>query len=211
MPNFQRLISAIDALLEFLQAHNGKNLDNDGKDELQRLDAAFEAARKPTELTLPRLQEYGGEYGFSRFRIRERFQIIVVPDWLQAMRCLREAAQASIVTDPPLLANGGREVEGGKKKTAAMKLEDTAKAPISRCHEKAYRNFEWAMQQDPTLKGDADVYYYLKEKMDDGDALPTLASFKKYLRIARGFYDTRIHNPRSARATGPSIVSPNQI
>jgi hypothetical protein len=88
----------------------------------------------------------------------------------------------------------------------------SGKGQLKPSREKAYRLFCWAMEQEPTLKTDLDVYNWLHERSDLPDELPCFATWSKYLREARAYHQDHKHTPRRAKkATGKSVVRNDQI
>jgi DNA-binding NtrC family response regulator len=81
------------------------------------------------------------------------------------------------------------------------------KLPLSR--ERAYRAYLDAIRREPALAGgtDAEVFRWLKRDADGGEGLPAgCATFQRYLREARAFYDDRRNTPRAGRPLGRSVV-----
>lgn len=89
---------------------------------------------------------------------------------------------------------------------------ESVKEQLKPSREKAYRLFQWAMEQKPDLKTDRDVYDWLNEYPDLPDELPTFATWCKYLREARAFHKDHKHTPRTTKVvSGKSVVRRDRI
>jgi hypothetical protein len=86
-------------------------------------------------------------------------------------------------------------------------------ANLSPSRMKAYQQYRWAVEQNAELNGATDrkVYDWLAEHLDDGEQLPSFATWDRYVRKARAAENTRKNTPRRRRQTGRSIVRPDEI
>lgn len=109
---------------------------------------------------------------------------------------VRQPANADAV---PPKANGASEQGKG--------------ASLARSRQKAYGQYLDAVRRNPELDNATDrkVYDAVKESLDTGEALPTLATWSKYLRDARKHYDAHKHEPRAGRQHGMSVAQRDQI
>src|SRR5262249_3488292 len=89
---------------------------------------------------------------------------------------------------------------------------ESAEETLKPSREKAYRLFQWAMEQNPSLKTDKEVYDWLLERSDLPEELPNFGSWSKYLRDARAYYSDHKHTPRTTnKVSGKSVVRRDQI
>jgi hypothetical protein len=155
--------------------------------------------------SLPAIRDKCAGLG-RRFRLGPRLGRdlwrVAVEHELTAVR-RRWSPSSAVAADP-----GGPKGEEGEEDN--RKGSERSKLPPAR--EKAYQQFQWAVQQDAALEGatDRDVYEWLKEKLDEDDKLPSFASWSKYVRDARKIQGVSKHTSRAGR-TGRSIVTPDQI
>ena len=122
--------------------------------------------------------------------------------------CIEGALKAAldtsfpVKTPPPAPASADCQEDGsggGEKKLKASR-------------EKAYRLFLWAMEQNPSLKRDQDVYDWLNERPELPDDLPNFDTWSKYLREARDYHDDHKRTPRITKEVrGKSVVHRDRI
>ncbi len=234
------LIAAIDALTGFASAHQGMPLTPELVRELERLDATFAAHVLEAGLSLPNVPAptYGGVrlFGGSRLRLVEIWLGADHPDneggpqyadylflpsvWEDEMRILRARAElkkgdgVSITHD-----RGGMGQARPAMGTAAAREERIQKmAPAFR---RASFAFEYAESKAGKRLKDREAYDLLKEEGipdDKGDLgeltdyqLPAFDTWTRQLRAARSALGEQKHTARAQRATGKSIVRPDQI
>jgi hypothetical protein len=109
---------------------------------------------------------------------------------------------------------GGEETAGQVEGDATNQdgAEEQGEGNLKPSREKAYRLFEWAMGQNPSLKTDREVYDWLSSRSELPDELPSFDSWSKYLRDARDYYDDHKHTPKTTKtAGGKSVVRRDQI
>jgi hypothetical protein len=99
--------------------------------------------------------------------------------------------------------SGGSEGDG-QHRAAGRELSPT--------REKAYRQYRCvvdssALGPNPT---DREVYGWL-DRHNDGDEMPSLDSWQRYLGDARYYYGTQKRKPRRGRPHGKSIVRANEV
>lgn len=104
-----------------------------------------------------------------------------------------------------------------EKAEERLRLLEEAKQPaavdsggLTCANEKAYRSYEWAAEQDPTLKTDRQVHDWLTEHGFEGYELPSFETWARQVRAGRGAYGTQKNHPRAGR-TGRSIVKHDEI
>jgi hypothetical protein len=84
--------------------------------------------------------------------------------------------------------------------------------PLRQSRENAYRQFLWAMEQNPGLTTDPKVYDWLKDHADSFEKLPMFNTWSRYLREARTYHQDHKHTPQIAKvASGKSVVRSQQI
>jgi hypothetical protein len=109
----------------------------------------------------------------------------------------------------------GERAEGTGADSAQAKSEQPERidATVSPSRLKAYQQYTWAIKQNPALDGgtDREVYDWLSEHLDDGEQLPTFATWGRYVRKARTAHGTGKNTSRRGRQTGRSIVHPDEI
>jgi hypothetical protein len=106
-----------------------------------------------------------------------------------------------------LLRNQKRSPPEQAAGISGQRTEKQSKLSPSR--EKAYSQYTDAVRYHSTEmenETDAVVYEWVKEHVEQGEGLPTLATWSKYLREARNHYQTPKHSPRRGRETGKSVV-----
>lgn len=121
--------------------------------------------------------------------------------------------------DPEIIQQAMRKAEGGDLvfKAGDENAEkggdgEHAEEPLRPSREKAYRLFQWAMEQNPNLKTDRDVYDWLNERTDVPEELPNFPTWSKYLRESRAHHGDHKHTPRTKkRPSGKSVVLRDQI
>jgi hypothetical protein len=113
---------------------------------------------------------------------------------------------------------GGAE-EGGKDDgdrgapAEEERTTGTSETDLPPSRQKAYSQYQWAIRTNAELSGAGDraVYDWLTEHSEEGEQLPSFASWTRYLRDARAAIGTSKHTPRHGRETGRSIVRPSDI
>jgi two-component system NtrC family response regulator len=178
-----------------------------------------------TTITLPSLRERGEDV----LLLAELFltQTAAAVRWparslhtLARQRLLRHCWPGNVrelqgVIRRAVLACEGAEVgpEHLTIEVAPVPAEDGVDRRLPLSRERAYRVFLDALQREPALadRTDAEVFRWLKaDACGEDDGLPTsCATFQRYLREARAYYDTHKHTPRTGRLTGRSIVRAN--
>src|SRR5262245_47011909 len=157
------LVSAIDALVLFVKNNAYQDLDQAGVDELSRLDAQVFAWCQLAGVPIPEIAPSGSMSSrpFGHTRIPSggvlcawdqegqehpgAIHVYPTRNWEQAMLGLRLwAAQRS---------DGSPGTRGSEEW-------------LKPSREKAYRLFQWAMEQNPNLKTDQEVYDWLNERSD---------------------------------------------
>lgn len=79
------------------------------------------------------------------------------------------------------------------------------------CDQKAFSQYQHAVEQEPTLTSDDAAYDWLVDDgKDDGIQLPRRDSWKRMLGRARAFYDQRKNGPRIGNETR-SVVSAKRL
>jgi hypothetical protein len=123
-------------------------------------------------------------------------------DWADSCR-----AAAGLILEQCAAEQGGAGQAEGDSESAEGSLKPS--------REKAYRLFQWAMEQNPDLKTDREVYDWLQDRPDfpkEFEELPSFQSWAKYLRDARAHYGDHKHTPRRNKAiSGKSVVHRDQI
>jgi hypothetical protein len=92
--------------------------------------------------------------------------------------------------------------------------QSRAVAKLAPSRMKAYGQYLDAMVKNPTeLNGATDrvVYDWLKRHLEEDETLPTFATWSRYVRDAREFYETQKNLPRAGRLPGKSVVREDQI
>lgn len=99
--------------------------------------------------------------------------------------------------------------EGGQ----AEEAEGIAARSLSPSRQKAFSQYLWAVQQNAELNGatEEQVYVWLTQHLDDGEQLPSFATWARYVREGRAETNARKNTPRRGRQTGRSIVRPDEI
>lgn len=96
---------------------------------------------------------------------------------------------------------GGGETKRSGRKTCGVRL----------CDRKALSQFRHAMEQEPTLKTDDEVYDWLIEEFRaDNVQLPRRDTWKRYLRCARASCGEQKNGPRMGNETR-SVVSAKRL
>lgn len=79
-------------------------------------------------------------------------------------------------------------------------------------HQRAYLEFQRAMDQNPSMKTDRDVYDWLVRHSDSSEELPKFNTWHRYLRAARDHYNDHKRTPRKSKTpSGKSVVRQDEI
>jgi DNA-binding NtrC family response regulator len=96
-----------------------------------------------------------------------------------------------------------------------MTAEEPSERRLPPSRLKAYQLFQWALEQAPELgdAADAVVFRWLQEDPRvAGEGLPDRsATFERYLRDARAYYNDHKNTPRHARSYGSSVVPATRV
>jgi len=130
-----------------------------------------------------------------------------VEAWLKDVEeALNKPGDEQVSDESPTAEADEQQPSSGGKAPATPKL-----APS---HEIAFRQYLDAVEKNPTqLNGatDREVYDWLGNHVEAGEELPSFATWSRYLRKARDFYDAQKNTPRAGRAPGKSVVRQDQI
>jgi hypothetical protein len=203
---FDELISAIEALRTFALTHkDAMGTVGRGK-ELEELDAQLWARCQTCKLSMPDFQPPRGEHfhSFGSSKLPYYTSRKGEGSWEMHLRPTHNWGQA---------LNGLRAAAEAHKAMATEGTEGASRPSLSPSRQKAYSQYLHAIQQDTALAGatDRDVYDWLENNLDDGEDLPTFATWGKYVREARSAAGENKNRPRAGRDTGRSIVRPDQI
>lgn len=127
----------------------------------------------------------------------------------------------SVLPRQPKSDTGGQDSEpsGESNSTPTTKAAvDEATQPkaetsttLRPCDQKAYSQYQHAIEQDPTLSTDDEVYDSVSEDANvDGLPLPRRDSWKRFLGRARAYHDQRKNGPRIGNETR-SVVSAKRL
>jgi hypothetical protein len=107
------------------------------------------------------------------------------------------------------LAAGGGAMSKGKAKKGARPDEAGPLDALAPSRKKAYSQYLWALNENASLEGgtDQEVYDFVRDHLlEEGEKLPTFASWGKYLREARAAVGAGKNSPRAGRNPGRSII-----
>jgi hypothetical protein len=164
-----------------------------------------------------------GQASAKSFRDIERYRHAVVEScnraFTEAIRICaaaeeeekkRSASPNTPKGNPPADVTGTGAGNEPKGATAEPNAADP-KLPPSR--HRAYAQYLDAIRRNTALTdaSDQDVYAWLQDYLDEGEKLPTFATWSKYVREARKATGTNKNHVRAGRDTGKSIVRPDQI
>jgi hypothetical protein len=139
-------------------------------------------------------------------------------------RLVEECLSAGTLAGPVSLSSAGcgqaesipgeGEGAGNPEETIGPASPDVTERPkLTPSREKAIRQYNDAVDKNPAqLNGatDLEVYDWLKEHAE-GEQLPSFATWARYLREARDYYDAHKYTPKAGRSTGKSVVRRDQV
>ncbi len=88
------------------------------------------------------------------------------------------------------------------------------KRPLRKTAQEAYAQCTDAMNRNPELRYDKEVYAWLEKNLDEHDdpyKLPKLETWLRYVGMARKYYGRQKATPRAGRERGKSIVKESDI
>ncbi len=85
--------------------------------------------------------------------------------------------------------------------------------PLSRSRQNAWGWYQWARQQNPALAGatDAEVFAWLRPRVEERDLPDNVEAFSRYLRAARAHYGEHKNLPRAGREHGRSVCRVEEV